>query len=432
MDSNESPGSSRGRGSLAFIWPRMSPDDSEALRRKKIGVRGLNGLLSGIVIIFTLAVCGDLASRQQWMQLALVATGALVFLTWSLRGLVPAMEQAVGPTDSEKEPIWPVEPWPGTMVFFGVEILFVVGIFAAAQPANPGGVWRVLLYPVLAHAVILLQWRGIAVVAAICGGIYLWAFPWHVGGIVRFVIECTFCVVCMHMVVSAQKGRATLEILALDLEDANRQLGSYAAQAEELAVARERNRMAREIHDSLGHYLTVIRVQLEAALAVQDSDPGKARDAMSKAQTMAEDGLREIRDSIATLRATPLEQRTLCEALLALVAESEASGLPVKMEVQGVERKLSEAAGLTLYRVAQEGLTNIRKHAPGAKPRLLLTFDAAPSVRLTVSDDGPGCDSPDGGFGLVGLRERASLLRGSFSTETAPGEGFTLTVELPE
>jgi signal transduction histidine kinase len=190
--------------------------------------------------------------------------------------------------------------------------------------------------------------------------------------------------------------------------------------------------MAREIHDSLGHYLTVVQVQLEAALAVHDREPERAMDAVRKAQSLVGEGLREIRNSIAALRAAPLERRTLCEALLALVTESESSGLTVKMEVQGIERELSAASGLTLYRAAQEGLTNVRKHAPGARPRLLLAFHSADWVSLTVSDDGPGCETPEGGFGLLGLRERAALLGGSFSTKTAPGQGFTLTIELPE
>ena len=220
--------------------------------------------------------------------------------------------------------------------------------------------------------------------------------------------------------------------MASELADANRHLGAYAAQAEELAAARERNRLAREIHDTLGHYLTVVRVQLEAALAVHERGPDLAMDAVRKAQALVGEGLREIRNSIAALRAAPLERRTLCEALLALVAESETGGLAVKMEVQGAERELSAAASLTLYRAAQEGLTNVRKHAAGARPRLLLAFGSTDTVSLTVSDDGPGSETTNGGFGLLGLRERAALLGGKFSTRTAPGSGFTLTIELPE
>jgi signal transduction histidine kinase len=100
--------------------------------------------------------------------------------------------------------------------------------------------------------------------------------------------------------------------------------------------------------------------------------------------------------------------------------------------VLGTERDVSAAAGLTLYRAAQEGLTNVRKHAPGARAHLVLQFHSSEAVSLSVSDDGPGSLSTDGGFGLLGLRERAALLEGTFSTRTAPGEGFSLAIQLPE
>ena len=415
-----------------LIWPRLCPDDSEAMRRKKIGVRGLNGVLVGIVFVLVLVIGLDLVGRQSWSKLVAVGLGSAAYLVWALLGIAPVMEQVLRPADAAGISQWPARAWPGTLIFLSVELLFATGIMAAALPVNSGGVLRILLFPILAHSVIFLRWPGIATMAATCGGIYLWAFPWRGGWPIGFLIESTFTIVCMHMVVSTLKGRAEVERMASELGDANRHLGAYAAQAEELAAARERNRIAREIHDSLGHYLTVVQVQLEASVAVHDREPDRAMDAVRKAQALVGEGLREIRNSIAALRAAPLERRTLCEALLALVAESEAGGLTVKMEVQGVERELSAAAGLTLYRAAQEGLTNVRKHASGACARLLLAFQTADSVSLIVSDDGPGSETTSGGFGLLGLRERAALLGGSFSTRTAPGSGFTLTIKLPE
>ena len=418
----------------SLTWPQLCPGDSEALRRKKLGVRGLNGVLIGMVGLLLLVIGGELAARQLWLKLAVVGLGSAAYLVWALLGIAPVMEQVLRPVDAAGMPQWPARAWPGTLLFLSVELLLAAGIFVTALPVNPAGVLRILLFPILAHAVIFLRWPGIAAMAALCGAIYLTTFTWRAagGGPVGFLIESTFTMVCMHMVVSTQKGRAEIERMASELAVANRHLGAYAAQAEELAAARERNRLAREIHDSLGHYLTVVRVQLEAALAVHERGPDLAMDAVRKAQALVGEGLREIRNSIAALRAAPLERRTLCEALLALVAESEAGGLAVKMEVKGTERELSAAAGLTLYRAAQEGLTNVRKHAAGANPRLLLTFVPTDAVSLTVSDDGPGAESTNGGFGLLGLRERAALLGGNFSTQTAPGNGFTLTIELPE
>ncbi len=417
---------------LAIIWPPLRPDDSEGTRRRKIGVRGLNGVLLGMMFLFLLVIGWNLVLQHDWQKLGLVALGAAIYVTWALLGLVPVMEQVLRPADAGELPRWPARAWPRTWIFLVVEVFLAVGIMAAALPDNPGGILRVLLFPVLSHSVMFLRWPGITAMAALCCGIYYQAFDWNGGGALGFLIESLFNIVCMHMVVSAQKGRTEVERMASKLADANRHLGAYATQAEELAAARERNRVAREIHDSLGHYLTVVQVQLEAALAVHDREPESAMEAVRKAKGLVGEGLREIRTSIDTLRAAPLERRTLCEALLALVAESEATGLAVKMELRGVERELSAAAGLTLYRAAQEGLTNVRKHAAGSSARLLLTFHDKDSVSLVVGDDGPGAEGTDGGFGLLGLRERAALLGGSFSAETAPGEGFTLTLELPE
>jgi signal transduction histidine kinase len=101
--------------------------------------------------------------------------------------------------------------------------------------------------------------------------------------------------------VREQRGRAEVQRLADELGVANRQLREYAGQVEELAAARERNRMAREIHDTLGHYLTAVNMQLEAARALLATDPEKAADGMSKALALTHEGLADVRRSVATL-----------------------------------------------------------------------------------------------------------------------------------
>jgi signal transduction histidine kinase len=364
-----------------------------------------------------------------------VAAGMTAYVGWVLHGLAPVLAQLLG---TERATHWPLSARGGTLIFLTVELLLAAGVMWLALPWNPKAALRILLLPALAHAVVLLRWPGIAAVALACAGLYgaLLMEPPRGGGPVSFIIEGIFTVVCLHMVVASEKSRAEVERMAEALAEANRHLAAQAVQTEELSAARERNRMAREIHDSLGHYLTVVRVQLEAALALHERSPAQACEAVAKAHALAGDGLGEIRQSIASLRAAPLENRTLCEALLALLAECEAAGQRVKMEVRGTERALSPAAGLTLYRAAQEGLTNVRKHARGAAAHLLVDFTAAPPVRLTLHDDGPGADDATTAagvrFGLAGLRERAALLGGTLNTRTAPGAGFTLTMELPE
>jgi signal transduction histidine kinase len=204
-------------------------------------------------------------------------------------------------------------------------------------------------------------------------------------------------------------------------------------QVEELATAKERNRLAREIHDSLGHYLTVINVQIEAARAVIGNDPPRALDALRKAQSLAQEGLADVRRSVAALRASPTEDRPLPEALAALAAENRASGLLTELAVTGAPRPLPPQTELTLYRAMQEGLTNIRKHARAARVDITLDYGDNERVRLVVHDNGVG-DSPDGrpgGYGLLGVRERTHLLGGEVRIRSAEGQGFTLEVELP-
>jgi len=209
-------------------------------------------------------------------------------------------------------------------------------------------------------------------------------------------------------------------------------LSAYAAQAEELAISKERNRLAREIHDSLGHYLTVINVQLQAALTVLDDDRQRAVTAVETAQQLSQEGLAAVRQSVSALRESPLGGKPLAEAIDALVQETQRAGIVVESELLGQPRRLEAAAELALYRTVQEGLTNARKHSRASRVDLTLDYDDPQRVSLAIKENGVGADSVDGGgFGLLGVRERVQLLGGSLHIETGPGKGFSLTMEIP-
>lgn len=216
---------------------------------------------------------------------------------------------------------------------------------------------------------------------------------------------------------------ATLVIREERALQTNRKLALYAAEAEELATLRERNRLAREIHDNLGHYLTAVNMQIEAALAVLDTQPEKSRETLLKAQSLTKEGLGEIRRSIHALRANA---RPLHEAIQLLVDEHRATGCSIDYRVEGEKRACSPVVESTLYRVAQEGLTNIRKHAPDAPAELVLRYNH--TVCLRIHNDGVGSAKVDGGFGLIGLQERVQALDGRLTINTA--QGFTLEVEI--
>jgi signal transduction histidine kinase len=240
-----------------------------------------------------------------------------------------------------------------------------------------------------------------------------------------------FVVLFTQVAVRERLARAEVERLAVELREANRQLREYATQAEELATLKERNRLAREIHDGLGHYLTAINMQIQAGRAVVEHDRELGFQALEKAQALAQDGLAEVRRSVSSLRASPLDQRSLPQAVGDLVDECRAAGIATEYAVLGQVRALSPQVELTLYRVAQEGMTNMRKHAQASSAEVVLNYRGDGWVHLAVRDGGIGAEDPSGGYGLVGIRERVQLLRGQVQIETAPGEGFALLVRVP-
>ena len=299
-------------------------------------------------------------------------------------------------------------------------------LFGAAH----AGVGATLLLLVLvSQSVLLLPLPAAAVVTAIVPLVHLgmgWADFARQG--LGLLGAAVFTAVVTELLRREQQARG-------ELAEANERLRGYAAQAEELATTRERNRLARDIHDGLGHHLTVVQMQVQAARAVLPTDPARADDVLAKAQTQASEALAEVRRSVATLRE-PRTSPPLRTALEALVAEVSAAGTPAVLEVVGAERRLPAEAEESLFRSAQEGLTNVRKHAAATCARVSLTYGDDGTVRLAVRDDGRGLPAPgDEGdretFGLLGLRERAARLGGRVTVGSTPGAGTELRVEVP-
>ena len=209
----------------------------------------------------------------------------------------------------------------------------------------------------------------------------------------------------------------------------------------ESAQTEERNRLAREIHDTIAQDLSGISFQLEAAEALLDqgAEPERVRKSVAAALDLTRKGLDEVRRSVLDLRAAPLEGRTLPAALAQLAAEAGAAGAPaVTFEAAGAAATtpLPPAVEVGLYRIAQEALQNALRHAAAARVELRLEI-LADRVRLTVQDDGRGFaiaavpPGAAGRFGLVGMRERVRLLGGDFEVESAPGAGTRITAEAP-
>jgi signal transduction histidine kinase len=159
-----------------------------------------------------------------------------------------------------------------------------------------------------------------------------------------------------------QRSRQQMRQLLVELEASHRQLQGYADRVAELAAAAERNRLAREIHDSLGHYLTAISIQLEKAQAYRQRDPDEADQAIRDAKQTARAALQDVRQSVGALRGAE-DRFSLRQSLSELVSRVEGAMLAIECHVEGDETDYARPALMALYRAAQEGLTNVQKHA---------------------------------------------------------------------
>lgn len=223
--------------------------------------------------------------------------------------------------------------------------------------------------------------------------------------------------------------------LVAKLEAAQRELRAAREKDVELAALRERERLARDLHDSLGHALTTIAVQLEAIQRLYRVDPERGAEHVEELKALTRSSLADLRRSLDGLRAPGLGERKLSEALPALCVEAgRRAALEVVCRVPPEADSLSPAVQEALWRVAQESLTNVEKHARARRVhmRLELQPDAA---TLTIQDDGigipPGAEARRGHYGLRGMRERVEGLGGAFTLASGKDGGALVTAVLP-
>jgi len=218
------------------------------------------------------------------------------------------------------------------------------------------------------------------------------------------------------------------------LAQANARLARYATTLEQLTISRERNRLARELHDTLAHTLSAVAVQLEATSALWDNDPAAARTMLERSLIATREGLDGTRRAIRALRAAPLEDLGLALAVRNL-AESVAARAGLELDLQIPEQisGLGPAVEQTVYRIAGEALFNVAQHA-GARHLTVQLDKVGGRLILTIADDGRGFDlagpPPEGRYGLKGMRERAEVVGGKLEIESRPGEGTTVRLEV--
>jgi signal transduction histidine kinase len=286
-------------------------------------------------------------------------------------------------------------------------------------------------------AVSLLVWVGYAI------NIAPGAWPDHLSDFANYLsfflapyaVAITLCLA----IVRQEQARQRIQSLYDQLRLAHTELQALHAEVRSAAVAEERNRLAREIHDSLAHYLTVANVQLEAAEKLGASRAEAALEHVHRARRLTLDCLQDVRRSVAALRSATLEELAPEQSLRRLVFDFGAStGIHAQFRSTVTDGSaLAPEQAQTLYRAVQEGLTNVQRHAHATQVCISLAR-VADGVELLIDDDGVGpMPRSDGlrhapsGFGLLGLRERVALLEGQLEFGPAPGGGSRLRMCVP-
>ncbi|WPF87543.1 sensor histidine kinase [Cyanobacterium aponinum AL20118] len=233
----------------------------------------------------------------------------------------------------------------------------------------------------------------------------------------------------LHLLVDAAlKERQRQE----ELSATNARLREYALRIEDLATVQERNRIARDIHDSLGHSLTVFGIHLEGALRLMRSHPDKAEELLREIKQLNTRTLQEVRQSITVLRSDPLQKKSLSEAITDLMTEFyKSTGVLPTFDNQ-LKSLLSHEVDVVIYRIVQESLTNIRKYAVATEVKISL-IQSTTDLKITIVDNGKGFDLTQNttGFGLQGMRERTLALKGKLEIITAPNQGCRVMAKIP-
>ena len=254
----------------------------------------------------------------------------------------------------------------------------------------------------------------------------LWMLP--EGGLSRlFVAQMVMRILLIYLVplivsVLAERERQQ----HTRLEKAHKRMRRHAAAMEQLAVSRERNRMARELHDTLAHSLSALTVQLEALRILMTNDPGAARAAVDDIAELAKSGLEESRKAIQALRTGPVETMGLTGALRAAIESlQERTGAQASLSIAGEESHLTSEEAQVLYRIADEALSNVERHASAQRVEVRLDC-GADRIDLVIRDDGAGFDPASvelERYGLTGIRERAAIIGASVEVNSRPGGG---------
>lgn len=324
-----------------------------------------------------------------------------------------------------------------TMVPFLVHFLMIRFFPFSPQFSREGPILTLLPFSFV--GLLLVAWRYrwqytllvILGIAALNLGL-LWYFSGpdtqsFQGGI---VITLTQTVIFLSVGISISFLISRLGQQQKSLEEANINLKHYSSTLEQLTLSRERNRLARELHDTLAHTLSGLSVQLEALKAYWDVDQTAARSVLEKSMEAAHSGLEETRRALRDLRASPLEDLGLVQSIRKMAEEATVpTGLTLEISVADKLPTFSPDVEQGIYRIAQEAITNVVKHSRAKSLKVALIFNGT-NVQLQIHDDGVGFDIEkslgNDKFGLQGMKERAKLIGADLNIQSKPGIGTSL------
>ncbi len=280
-----------------------------------------------------------------------------------------------------------------------------------------------------------LVWIGLIIVLMVFALLISFPLSESIGFVIIYPTAIFLFTSLSHLAKEAGEAQARSEALLADLQVANRKLRDYAAQVEELAAASERNRLARELHDSVTQIIFGLTLSAQAARILIDRNPARAAAELDHLQVLAQSALSEMRELIQELHPHSAAQEGLAPALRRL-AEKQFSenGLAVDLRIKG-ERRLPAHIETELFHIVQEALNNIVKHAGVDRALVAVDLEDPNCVSLRVDDDGVGFDPAQarmqpGHLGLVSMRERVEALGGKLAIESQPAKGTHLAAEI--
>ncbi len=320
----------------------------------------------------------------------------------------------------------PVAVWLASGV-----LISIYGVASFPDPMLPYGP-LIAVYTVAAYT----SWRtsmitGIVTAAVIAGGMIIDPHDDLVDWLVAFLSTTTAWLIGNNV--------RTYRAYASELEAKAERLDRDRRAEAERAVADERLRLARELHDVAAHHVSVIALHAEAGQALLPDDPERADQSLAVIGEVARTTLTELRRVVGVLRddqAAPLSPQPGLDQLPLLVDEVERAGLPVTLEVSGTPGSISRTLDTSVYRIVQEALTNVLRHAGPATAHVRIGYEPG-AVAVEVLDDGVGTANgagpvlPDGGHGLEGMKERAAMLGGTLTAGARPDRGFAVVARLP-